>query len=524
VHFFGCDSTAGSVTVSIDPTARTPSAAVLADASSPELDFLGHASFVFAHEGRRVLIDPWFYPAFASSWFPYPDNRFLLSTLHDEKFDFLYISHLHEDHFDRKALAHVDKTTTVLCPAYRSRSLERELADIGFTDIVVMRHGEEIELSSTFRATMILDTSHKEDSGLLLDADGFRFLDLNDCHPQMNEIPRRVDLLAAQFSGAMWYPNCYEYPADRMQEKVDQVRANLIDSLQRICLASDARVYLPSAGPACFLDPELRQYNDARSTIFARWDDVAAEFSRGCPDIEVLRMQPGNRIVVTEGRPAVAGCENQSSTDLEEYAARRQSEYATNVVVAPVTTETLRDYFVDLQRRNRPFVARDFDKCFLVTSEGSEWTITMGAFPDVEVTEGRSRLARYSLAVPMWLLRRIVDSKIGWEEALLSMRIKLRRDPDVFDVRLLGLLRYGSRPAQTRQMLVDAAASDEMIERDGLRCQKYCPHAGEDLTNAIVADGVVECPRHHWKWDTTTGECIAGGSLPLRVERIEDAR
>jgi UDP-MurNAc hydroxylase len=124
----------------------------------------------------------------------------------------------------------------------------------------------------------------------------------------------------------------------------------------------------------------------------------------------------------------------------------------------------------------------------------------------------------------MWLLRRIVDSKIGWEEALLSMRIKLRRDPDVFDVRLLGLLRYGSRPAQTRQMLVDAAASDEMIERDGLRCQKYCPHAGEDLTNAIVADGVVECPRHHWKWDTTTGECIAGGSLPLRVERIEDAR
>ena len=524
MHFCSCGSGAGPATVNLDPTPRGLGATVLANASSPQLEFLGHAGFVFAHGGCRVLIDPWFYPAFAASWFPYPDNRFLLSTLHDEEFDFLYISHIHEDHFDRKALAHVNRSTPVLCPAYRSRSLEREFADLGFTEIVRMRHGEELELSSALRATMILDTSHKEDSGLLLDADGFRFLDLNDCHPQMNEIPRRVDLLAAQFSGAMWYPNCYEYTADRMQEKVDQVRANLIDSLQRICLASDARFYLPSAGPACFLDPDLRQYNDARSTIFARWDDVAADFSRGCPDTQVLRMQPGSRIVVTDGRPAVAGCENPSSTDLEDYAACRRSEYATNVVDAPVTTEALQDYFADLQRRNRPFVARDFDKCFLVTSEGSEWTITLGAFPDVEVREGRSGLARYCFDVPMWLLRQIIDGKIGWEEALLSMRIKLRRSPDVFDVQLLGLLRYGSRPAQTRQMLVDAASSDEMIERDGLRLQKYCPHAGEDLTNAIFTDCVVECPRHHWKWDATTGECIAGGSLPLRVERVEGAR
>jgi UDP-MurNAc hydroxylase len=32
---------------------------------------------------------------------------------------------------------------------------------------------------------MYLDTSHKEDSGLLLDMDGLRFLDLNDCNTLM---------------------------------------------------------------------------------------------------------------------------------------------------------------------------------------------------------------------------------------------------------------------------------------------------------------------------------------------------
>jgi UDP-MurNAc hydroxylase len=63
----------------------------------------------------------------------------------------------------------------------------------------------------------------------------------------------------------------------------------------------------------------------------------------------------------------------------------------------------------------------------------------------------------------------------------------------------------------------------ETIERDGFRMQRFCPHAGEDLTYAIVRDGVVECPRHHWKWDARTGKCIEGGKIALRIESIDCA-
>ncbi|MFD0529666.1 Rieske (2Fe-2S) protein [Kitasatospora arboriphila] len=106
----------------------------------------------------------------------------------------------------------------------------------------------------------------------------------------------------------------------------------------------------------------------------------------------------------------------------------------------------------------------------------------------------------------------------GWEEALLSMRLALHRDPDVFDLTLLSLLRYGHQPAQTRRLVHERTASDETVRRDGLRLQRWCPHAGEDLAHAVIADGVVECPRHHWRWDAATGACLSGGSLPLRVE------
>jgi hypothetical protein len=34
---------------------------------------------------------------------------------------------------------------------------------------------------------------------------------------------------------------------------------------------------------------------------------------------------------------------------------------------------------------------------------------------------------------------------------------------------------------------------ENLIVRDGLRMQRYCPHAGEDLTYARIAGGRVEC-------------------------------
>jgi len=74
----------------------------------------------------------------------------------------------------------------------------------------------------------------------------------------------------------------------------------------------------------------------------------------------------------------------------------------------------------------------------------------------------------------------------------------------------------------TRQLVLDSTVSDETIERDGVRMQRFCPHAGEDLTHATVTGGRIECPRHHWAWDLATGECVQGGTLPLSVTPLAE--
>src|SRR6476660_2017760 len=93
----------------------------------------GHAGMLIETPAGSILCDPWVNPAFLASWFPFPDN----SGLDWDRIgacDYLYVSHLHRDHFDAEHLRrHVSKKATVLLPEYPTSQLEDELRECGFT-------------------------------------------------------------------------------------------------------------------------------------------------------------------------------------------------------------------------------------------------------------------------------------------------------------------------------------------------------------------------------------------------------
>jgi UDP-MurNAc hydroxylase len=503
------------------PSAIVTGANEMRDGMQMRLTHLGHAGFILEVGRTRILIDPWFFSGFLNSWFPYPDNRFLLDSVVSDKFDFLYISHSHEDHFDSKFLAQLHKSVAVLLPNYRSKALGKKFAAMGFRNLIPLRHQQSADLPSGIKATMLLDTSHKEDSGLLLECNGFRFLDLNDCNTSYSELPGNIDLLAAQFSGAMWYPSCYEYSPDVMAQKVGQVRSGLMKTLVRKCEMTQAKAYLPCAGPPCFLDPTLSQFNDHDSTIFSVWEDVADEFAAACPKVSVIPLQTGDSLDLPKMNiDEFKG--DRPSSDLAAYSKRRNSEwgefYASDE--PEISSDDIKTYFGQLYERNM-HLSKDINKYIRVSADQNTWGVHLGQMAEDFVIEGEDPYPpEYVLITSPRVLRAVLDGKTGWEEALLSLRVRLRRMPDIFDSRFMGLLRYGNEPAQTLQMTKELDRS-ETIEKDGLRMQRFCPHAGEDFTNATICNGVIECPRHQWKWDATNGKCIEGGMINLRIERVD---
>jgi UDP-MurNAc hydroxylase len=488
-----------------------------------KIQYLGHAGFIVETKQSRILIDPWFYAAFFGSWFPYPNNRSLLETVIKEHFDYLYISHTHEDHFDKKFLLQFvenHKDIEIICPKYRSKALRRKLKEVGFNNIVEVGH-RETYATEKIKATIYLDVSHKEDSGILIEGDGTKFLDLNDCNTMLSELPTNVDVLAAQFSGAQWYPNCYDYSPDVMQEKTQAMCNDLLQTLVKKISVTKPKCYIPCAGPACFLDPKLQHFNDGTKTIFPTWDLVKDKFKALC-DVNVVKLGVGSKYCDTvEERWSPPTQDNEycfhirpkTEMSLNEYSELRKDEWDIGKEVE-IKTEGIQKYFAKLSSDN-VHILQEYKK-FHIETENDVWAVELYK-NQATVTEGRKDNMNYNFVVPSYILQAIINKECGWEEALLSMRIKLNRNPDVFDSKLFGLLRYGNEPIQTKQMVKDEK-SNEMIEKDGYCFQRYCPHAGEDLSYADIENGVVKCPRHYWKWDLQTGECVAGGSIKLNVK------
>ncbi|MGA0869099.1 MAG: MBL fold metallo-hydrolase, partial [Planctomycetota bacterium] len=103
---------------------------------------IGHAGIFIETRQGTILCDPWFNPAFFGSWFVFPRNDQLPHPLRDEILhpSFLYISHLHGDHFDEKWLSeNIPRHTPVLLPDFPTNELERRLRSLGFDTFVRTR-------------------------------------------------------------------------------------------------------------------------------------------------------------------------------------------------------------------------------------------------------------------------------------------------------------------------------------------------------------------------------------------------
>ena len=105
------------------------------EGSQMDITFLGQAGLFIRTRAGSILCDPWFNPAYFASWFPFPAN-YGIDPQSIGSPDYLYISHLHHDHFDPEFLqAHVSKDAKVLLPDYPVNDLERELQRPGLSPL-----------------------------------------------------------------------------------------------------------------------------------------------------------------------------------------------------------------------------------------------------------------------------------------------------------------------------------------------------------------------------------------------------
>jgi UDP-MurNAc hydroxylase len=508
---------------------------------------IGHAGILIETHAGTIVCDPWFEPAFFGSWFVFPRNDRLdpavMAKIEDPTY--LYITHLHGDHLDEAFLAHhVSRDTTVLLPDYPTGELERRLRALGFHRFVHTKNQEEIDLGGitvAIHAETSITDGPGGDSAMVVYDGVHRLVNQNDCRTtDLGALAAHgpIDQLWLQYSGAIWYPMVYEEPADRMRElcraKVDSQFARALRYIERL----DPRVIVPSAGPPCFLDPDLFPFNvitgDEPSifpdqTVFRRY---LAEHGWANSVLAI----PGTTIEVSEDgdvavtHPLPDGEVQAIFTDKANYLRRYQADTAGWLAAhkatwhadTPDLVERMAAWFEPLMAM-APAVRTGIGAAALVRS--GDLAIYLD-FPTGTVRRHAGEPYDFRFDIPRPLLETVVaEQAVDWSNSLfLSCRFRAwRRGP--FNEFLYNFLKSLSRErmalteAEARRKLAPPPQVEE-LERCGFVFERFCPHRQADLAVFGEIEGeTLTCTLHGWRFDLASGECLTAQDRQLRVRR-----
>ena len=99
----------------------------------------------------RILMDPWIFTANEGSWAGSNGDKYIFKSIKKKKIDYVYISHLHTDHFDEKFLKLLQKKQKkkikIIVKRFKDNRLKNQLLKLGFDKIVDIDSFETLKLS-----------------------------------------------------------------------------------------------------------------------------------------------------------------------------------------------------------------------------------------------------------------------------------------------------------------------------------------------------------------------------------------
>ena len=525
-----------------------------------QITSIGHAGFHIQTAAGSILCDPWVNPAYFASWIPFPDNSELdWKALGD--CDYLYVSHLHRDHWDEQNLIdNVNKDAVVLLPDYPVPDLKRELEKQGFhtfvetTDSVKHRvSGPKGDLDVMIIALRAPADGPIGDSGIIISDGETTVFNMNDARPVDLDVVEQefghVDVHLLQYSGAIWYPMVYDIPRKSKANFAKQKRQRGMDRARSYIEQVGATWVVPSAGPPMFLDDDLFTLNDFNT---GSESDQASIFPDQAEFLEQMRehgTDDGERhrgLMMVSGSaarfrgpelleiehpypPAEVFGENKAG-----YLERMKEKFAPVIAAqkatwAPADGEPL---LPQLKALFEPIMAQSDLICdgigYPVGLVVGDETFVLD-FPQrtVRMKEDGDGKYRYGFRIAPELVRTVLrDDEPDWVNTIfLSTRFTTWRIGG-YNEYLYTFFKCltDERIQYADGWFAQAHDDDASVTLDGWTIQRRCPHLMADLGKFGVIEGnKLTCNLHGWEWDLNSGRCLTSKGHELRAEKAGEA-
>lgn len=309
-----------------------------------KVTLVADSTFLFEHNGLRILTDPWIGSTiYGGAWMQFPPPTIRPQDI--GRLDFIFISHIHEDHCDPKTIAHLDRGATVILmdrqPNFVSRFLERH--GFRFKRELTLKPFSRVEIAPGLAAEVIdadpaHELNHLIDSSLVLhwDRKALYFANDNPPYPGSSKYLQQYQFALALLpaSGGSGYPACFASlsEADKLREK-ERIQRAYLDTFVETVETLRPRHFMASAGNhviagryhainamMSFLPSPMFAYRYTR-------EHLSAEAVRACAP---LALSEGD-CVDLENQPAGGEPAWDLAARGEESYRKRKAEFIQNV-------------------------------------------------------------------------------------------------------------------------------------------------------------------------------------------------
>ena len=237
--------------------------------------YIKSACVVIESNDVKILTDPWIVDGeYYGSWCHFPKLEF--DKDYFDSIDYIYISHIHPDHFSKKSFELLNKKIPVLIHQYASPFLKMNIERMGFK-VTELPHNKRTELKNgvfinilaadncnpelcaKFMGCGIIETKFKStqiDSLCVIDDGEYTVLNTNDCPYDLAEEAinsmknnyNKIDFLLVGYGGAGPYPQCFELSDEEREKAIKNKKIQFLNQGEKFINLVNPKFYMPFAG------------------------------------------------------------------------------------------------------------------------------------------------------------------------------------------------------------------------------------------------------------------------------------
>lgn len=234
------------------------------------IKFINHASILISNSNKSILTDPWYSgSSFDDGWRLLYENN--VNEIKDilQNVNFIWYSHEHPDHFSIKFLIEYeniikDRKIKFIFQKTKDKRVVSFLKAKGF-EYEELKNNEIYTIDDNF--SLKIQRSDFYDSALILNLDGKKIFNLNDCpiktEDQLKDFKKEYgdcDFLLTQFSYAAWKGG-----EKNLNWRIDAAREKLL-TLKNQSNILNAKITIPFASFIKFSDRYNSYLNDTINT------------------------------------------------------------------------------------------------------------------------------------------------------------------------------------------------------------------------------------------------------------------